>query len=79
MYVSDSSHALFLNRNGQEQQQTINEHIQQLKHLERVSHYPVEKEQELVSAISQGDKATAGRLLNEILGHIFFSTGGKLR
>lgn len=78
VYISDSKHALFLNRNGQEQQQTINEHIQRLKDLEHVSHYPVEKEQELVSSISQGDRATAGRLLNEILGHIFFSTGGRL-
>lgn len=78
VYISDSSHTLFLTQNGQAQQQSINEYIQYLKSSERVEPYPVEKEQELTAAITQGDKATAGRLLNEILGHIFFSTGGKL-
>ena len=78
VYVSDSSHTLFLARNGQAQQQSINEYIQYLKSTDHVPPYPVEKEQELTAAITQGDKATASRLLNEILGHIFFSTGGKL-
>lgn len=78
VYISDSSHTLFLTQSGQAQQQSINEYIQQLKTLDHVEPYPVEKEQELTSAITQGDKATASRLLNEILGHIFFSTGGRL-
>lgn len=38
--------------------------------------YPIEKEKELLSLISRGDKAESKRVLNEILGHIFFSTGG---
>lgn len=37
--------------------------------------YPIEKERELISYISQGDKGNAQRVLNEILGHIFFATG----
>jgi YesN/AraC family two-component response regulator len=78
VYISDSSHALILNQTGQDQQRSINEYIQSLKDADHVELYPVEKERELVSAITQGDRATAGRLLNEILGHIFFSTGGKI-
>lgn len=40
--------------------------------------YPIEKEKELLSLISFGDKAGSKKILNEILGHIFFSTDGKL-
>lgn len=38
--------------------------------------YPVEKEKELMSLIARGDKAGSQKLLNEILGYVFFSTGG---
>jgi two-component system response regulator YesN len=38
--------------------------------------YPIEKERELLSLIALGDKAGAQKVLNEIFGHIFFSTGG---
>lgn len=41
--------------------------------------YPIEKERELLQAISRGDKPEAQRLLNEILGFIFFSTGSDAR
>ena len=78
VFISDSSHTLFLTRNEQSQQQSIHEYSAQLKDQNSTAVYPVEKERELMSSISQGDKATASRLLNEILGHIFFSTGGKL-
>jgi len=39
--------------------------------------YPIEKEHELLAAISDGDAQTAKRLLNEVLGFILFSTGRK--
>lgn len=39
--------------------------------------YPFEKEGEIVSAIVSGDKQTADRLLNELLGYIFFYSEGK--
>ena len=45
--------------------------------LDRSTHYPIDKEQELVKAISEGDERDARRLLNEILGYIFFATGGE--
>ncbi len=40
-------------------------------------HYPLEKERELLFMISRGDKAGARKTLNEILGHVFFSSDGK--
>ncbi|MCL2740501.1 MAG: PocR ligand-binding domain-containing protein, partial [Oscillospiraceae bacterium] len=38
--------------------------------------YPIEKERELLPLISIGDKKGSQRILNEIFGSIFFSTGG---
>jgi len=40
------------------------------------SNYPIEKERELLGMISTGDKAGARKTLNEILGHVFFSSEG---
>lgn len=39
--------------------------------------YPFEKENELISAIIDGDKENSNRLLNDLLGYIFFYSGGK--
>ena len=38
--------------------------------------YPILEEKRLQAYIAQGDKASAQRALNEILGHIFFCSGG---
>jgi AraC-like DNA-binding protein len=66
-------------REREEQQSRISEYIHDMKEgidTEAVSHpYPIEKERELLLAISRGDKRESQRLLNEILGFIFFSTG----
>ena len=40
--------------------------------------YPIDKEDELLTAISMGDVQTAGALLNNILGQILFNSGGDL-
>ncbi len=37
--------------------------------------YPFEKEKDLLYSISSGDKQTAQKILNEILGDVFFSSG----
>ena len=37
--------------------------------------YPLDKERDLLTKISLGDKAGAQELLNDILGYVFFSTG----
>ena len=37
--------------------------------------YPYEKEKELLSSIANGDRPESQRILNEILGYVFFSSG----
>ena len=64
-------------REREEQQARISEYIHELKEegSAPLPPYPIEKERELLHAISQGNKAESQRLLNEILGHVFFSSG----
>ncbi len=65
-------------REREDQQARISDHIHALKQRESVGHgtaYPIEKERELLTAISRGDKKESQELLNGILGHIFFSSG----
>ena len=76
VYISDSSHELFDMREHNAQQSYISSYISAIKAEENYSNYPIEKEFELSNAIAQGDNATAARLLNELLGHIFFYTSG---
>ncbi len=63
-----------------DQQAQISEYIQYIKRMEHseieISQYPVEKERELLHLIQIGDSQNARRILNEILGVIFFSSGG---
>ncbi len=62
-----------------QQQSDISEYVQEIKSGARESgtaNYPFEKEKELLTLISLGDKAGAQKVLNEIFGHIFFSAGG---
>lgn len=62
----------------QEQQSEISGYIHYIKTMggDDAGNYPVDKEKELLSLISLGDKSGSQKVLNEILGHIFFSTGG---
>lgn len=76
LYISGDRRSLLEQRQSQEQYQDIGEYIQQLK-LEGVrTTYPLDKEQALLHAITEGDLSEARGLLNELLGHIFFATGG---
>lgn len=54
----------------------ISEYILELKQGESLPDYPLETEREMLAAIARSDKPTAGRLLNELLGHILFASGG---
>ncbi|MDD2534497.1 MAG: PocR ligand-binding domain-containing protein [Eubacteriales bacterium] len=45
---------------------------------EVIQYYPIQKEQNLIEMIENGDKQSAQACLNEILGHIFFSNGGNI-
>lgn len=59
------------------QQSHISEYIHHLKSMGggTDSTYSIDKEKELLRLISQGDKKGAQKLLNEILGELFFTTG----
>lgn len=72
VYISDSGHEMYLTRSASQQQNIIGEYIQMLKLRDDHTPYPLDKEQELAEAVARGEKGTAGRLLNEILGHILF-------
>lgn len=45
---------------------------------EKALAYPIEKEAQLLEMIEIGDKSGSQRILNEIMGHIFFSSSGSL-
>ena len=77
LYIGDSSMAVIERRNQAEQYQSIGQYLQQYKLKDTPTTYPIDKEQELVKAISEGDERDARRLLNEILGYIFFAAGGE--
>lgn len=53
----------------------ITTYLMQLKNEEAPPSYPLATEKELLSSISKGDKKRAHQLLNELEGHILFSTG----
>lgn len=76
VFISDESRELFLAQNKNVQQNSIGEYIHQIKNDQEYQQYPIETERELIKAISCGDRTEAARLLNEILGYIFFSNGG---
>jgi two-component system response regulator YesN len=66
-----------------EQQADVSEYVHHLKSMDldegEIRVYPLEKEKELLTYISMGDKSNSQRVLNEILGHIFFSTGSDFK
>ena len=77
VYVSDSTHELFLSRKGNYQQNTISNYIQQLKTDNGGKLYPVETEQELTAAIGKGNFDASERYLNELLGYLIFSAADR--
>lgn len=60
------------------QQGKISAYIHELKRSGAPAPYPFRTEQNLLRAISRHDATEASRLLNELLGHILFSSGGDL-
>lgn len=56
----------------------INEYIKNVKHGDLLPNYPIEIEQKLLRAISSPDKPVATELLNDMLGHIFYTSSGNL-
>lgn len=56
----------------------ITAYIQEIKHSREQPPYPFESERKLLRAVRQMNKPEAQRLLNELLGHILFSSGGNM-
>jgi two-component system response regulator YesN len=80
-HISDVQPSQYLDeREYHEHQSHISDYIHYIKTMggddNNFESYPIEKERELLSLIALGDKAGAQKVLNEIFGHIFFSTGG---
>ena len=65
-------------QSSDEIQGQISEYIKQLKCGEIAPNYPIEIEKKMLRAISESNKADASLYLNDILGHILFSSGGKI-
>jgi two-component system response regulator YesN len=79
-YLSDTTwHQYSLNLQEQEQAADISDYIHKLNQMtiddEKILAYPIRKEKELQHAIALGDKRLSQKLLNEILGHIYFASG----
>jgi YesN/AraC family two-component response regulator len=80
-HISDIQPSKYLEeREQQEQQADISGYLHYIKTMggddTSARSYPLDKEKELISLISIGDKPGSQKVLNEIFGHIFFSTGG---
>ena len=56
----------------------VTAYIQQLKNDGVSEPYPLETEKALLRAVRQANRSEAHRLLNELLGHVLFSSGGDL-
>ena len=68
-------------RRKTEQQSRISEEIHELKQRlvagEESAVYPLEKERSLLAALRRGDETGSRRILNELLGTVFFSSSSK--
>lgn len=75
----ESSAGHLKTRDSDEIQSHIAEMLMELKanNDDKGIGYPFEKENSLIAAIVDGDKESANRLLNDLLGYIFFYSGGK--
>ena len=76
LYIGGERRLLLERRQTNEQYQDIGEYMQQLKRDGVKNVYPLDKERALLQAITEGDQAEAQRVLNELLAHIYDSTGG---
>lgn len=59
------------------QQSDLSSTIHKYKNLENANDYPIEKEEELFSFIEKGESDKAKAILNELLGIIYFTSGGE--
>lgn len=77
VYVSDSTHELFLARQGNHQQNSISNYIQQFKSSDLAKLYPTETEHNLLDAVGNGNMDGGEQYLSELLGYIFSSSADR--
>ncbi len=82
--ISELDHIEYqLNQENSVQQKEISEYIQYIKTMEKseaeISRYPFEKETDLIDYIENGETVRARAALNEILGNVFFASGGDIK
>ncbi|HZJ83080.1 MAG TPA: PocR ligand-binding domain-containing protein [Clostridia bacterium] len=80
-HISDAEHMQYLDQmDFHHHQSDMSQYIHMIKTMggdqSQISSYPFEKEKELLSCISLGDQKGSKIILNEVLGHVFFSSGG---
>lgn len=73
-----ASNRMLDSQNSDAIQGQISQYILALKGDEKPPQYPLETERAMLASIAESDKPKAQRLLNELLGHILFSSGGDL-
>ncbi len=72
-----SSSVAMLDRQAEETlQEQMSGYISALKGAKQPQKYPIMTEKQFVAAVAGADREDASRLLNELLGYVFFSTGG---
>ncbi len=76
--LSLNEHILFERRESMDQQSQISGSIQDIKEYSDKDYYPYEMEKELQIKVKNGDVTGAKTVLNQLLGHIFFTSGGKI-
>lgn len=81
-YLGSDMKAAYKKTQGKiNRQNDLSNYIHQLKQEEREENppYPLAKERDLLNAIAEGNQEEAQNALNEILGYIFFSSGGEFQ
>lgn len=58
-------------------QRQISAYVMELKQEQMAPEYPFQREQALMQSMAQSDRERAQEILNEILGHILFVSGGR--
>lgn len=72
VFVGDSTREAMASHHAADRNKAIGEYIYMLKDEDKTD-YPIEKETELFDSIAEGNSEKASKLLNEILGAVFFS------
>ncbi|GAA0182734.1 PocR ligand-binding domain-containing protein [Clostridium sediminicola] len=76
--ISNDKNILYERKERLKQQSKINESIQSIKDKNLGNKYPYDIEKELILRVKNKDELGAKKSLNELLGYIFFASGGNM-